>query len=46
MLLVGASSNLRTEESEKEDDDVLVMRITKLPRGNGSPGQASLGYQG
>ena len=25
---------MRAEQSEKEDDDMLVMRITKLPRGN------------
>ena len=25
-----------------EDDEMLVMRITKQPRGNGSPGQVSL----
>ena len=37
---------MRTEKREKEDDDMLVMRITKLPRGNGSPGQASPGNQG
>ena len=33
---------VHTEKREKEDDEMLVMRITKLPRGNGSPGQVSL----
>ena len=31
---------MRAEQSEKEDDEMLVMRITKLPRGNWNPGQA------
>ena len=40
--LVQVHTRLKTVECEKEDDEMLVMRITKLPRGNGSPGQVSL----
>ena len=29
-------------ECEREDDEMLVMRITKLPRGNWNPGPVSM----
>ena len=42
MLLVGASSHSRECECEEEDEEMLVMRITKVPRGNLNPGPVSM----